>query len=135
MSYRQGSAYGRRQYQPRQDNQQREQRDNDGKVWLNTKSDNPNAPTFTGSGMIAGRMYWISAWEKRTKDGEVFFSLAFKPKDEQVREAPQRPAPQPQRTYAQRREPAPGQYDDAGGNFDPNVPPPGSPDDYGGRPY
>jgi hypothetical protein len=74
--------------------QQREQRDNDGVLFLNTKSKSPKAPTFRGSATIAGRSYWVSAWEREAR-GEPMFSLAFEPKDEDTRRAPERPRQQP----------------------------------------
>lgn len=142
MSYgRNQGSYGNRNYGGQQ-RQQREQRDNDGALFLNDKARGPKDPTFKGRCMVAGRAYWLACWERQDRNGNTMFSLAFTPADEQVQNAPQRPpqqgygqrqggygqgrdpnAPPPQQgSYAQRREYGPPPQD--------NVPPPSGPEDY-----
>jgi hypothetical protein len=58
-----------------------EQRDNSGAVFVNDRKEKDTHPDRTGSAMIDGRMYYISGWLKKTRDGQPFLSLAFKPKD------------------------------------------------------
>ena len=122
MSYYGGQG-GRGGYS--QQRQQREQRDNDGVLFLNNKRTSDKAPTFRGSATIAGRSYWISAWEKQDKNGDPMFSMAFEPKDEGVRQTPERP-PERRGGYGQRREDYQRPPRD-------NVPPPNGPEDYGAR--
>jgi hypothetical protein len=36
---------------------------------------------ISGQINIDGRWYWLSAWQKQDKEGNVFYSAAFKPKE------------------------------------------------------
>lgn len=74
-----------------------EQRDNSGSIFKNDRREKDNHPTHTGTAMIDGREYYISAWVKEGRSGK-FFSLAFKPK-EAAREEPRQ---------GDRRQPPPG---------------------------
>lgn len=74
-----------------------EKRDNSGTLGKNDRKEKEEHPSHTGSALIDGREYWISAWVKESARGK-FFSLAFKPKDA-AKPAP-RPA-EPSRTYAE----------------------------------
>lgn len=160
MSYGQNRSYqqrggGRGNYN--QNRQPRERRDNDGAVFINKDRKGPTHPDFKGQAMVAGRDYWVSLWVKQNKDGDDFFTLSFQPKDEQRREAPQRPPeqqqgygyaqqqpPQQQRSYGQPphqgyQQPDPqapipqrrGVPDMAEYDGPQDVPFPGGPDDYG----
>lgn len=60
-----------------------EQRDNNGALFRNERKERENHPDYTGKAMIEGVEYWVSAWVKETRDGKKYFSMAYKPKDEQ----------------------------------------------------
>jgi hypothetical protein len=60
--------------------------DNSGTLGKNKRKEKENHPSHTGSCIIDGEQYWISAWVKENKEtGEKFFSLAFRAKDESAR--------------------------------------------------
>lgn len=58
-----------------------EQRDNSGALFRNDKKEKVTHPNATGTAMIDGVMYYVSAWTKEGKSGK-FQSLSFKRKDE-----------------------------------------------------
>lgn len=60
-----------------------EHKDNTGSLFANDRREKETHPTHTGQGKIDGVEYWISAWVKEA-NGKRFFSMAFKPKDEQA---------------------------------------------------
>ena len=65
---------------------------NSGMLSRNDRKTQDNHPDFTGVATIDGRDYWISGWTKEGREGSKmqgrrYFSLSFKPKDEQ-RQAP-----------------------------------------------
>lgn len=54
----------------------------------NDRKQQPNHPDYQGQCEINGTQFWISAWIKEGKPGgklagKKFFSLSFKPKDQQ----------------------------------------------------
>ena len=53
-----------------------EQKQNSGSLFKNE-----NHPNATGSALISGVEYWVSAWTKRDKNDKPWQSLSFKPKD------------------------------------------------------
>lgn len=66
--------------------------DNSGALFRNKRRETENHPNHTGQATIGGVAYWINGWIKE-KDGERYFSLAFKPREER-KEAP-RPSREP----------------------------------------
>jgi hypothetical protein len=68
-----------------------------GTLGKNKRREKDSQPEYTGKCEIDGRMYWISAWVKLGQ-GEKFFSLSFKPQDQQTSQEPRRAsAPPPSR--------------------------------------
>lgn len=77
---------------------------NSGLLAKNTRKEKDSHPAYTGSINVDGRDYWISAWVKEGREGtklegQKYFSLSVKPKEEQ----PQRRAPEPRRSEPQRK--------------------------------
>jgi type II secretory pathway component PulJ len=60
-----------------------EQRPNTGSLFKNDKREKDTHPHATGSALIDGVEYWVSAWTKEGKSGK-FQSLAFKRKEEKT---------------------------------------------------
>ncbi len=58
-----------------------EQRELSGILYKNDRKEKDNHPDLTGSIMIKGVAYWLSAWKKDTGKGP-FYSIAAKPKDQ-----------------------------------------------------
>jgi hypothetical protein len=59
------------------------QKDMQGSLFKNDKKTHDNQPNATGSCMIAGVEYYVSAWTKKDKNGNPWQSLAFTVKDKQ----------------------------------------------------
>jgi hypothetical protein len=63
-----------------------------GSLFKNQKREKDTHPNATGSALINGVEYWVSAWTKKDKNGDPWQSLAFKRKDEK----PAKQSPKPQ---------------------------------------
>ena len=73
-----------------------ELRDGQGSLFQNKyKEAGDNRPGLTGTIMIEGREYKISAWKKQGSNGRPwFYSLSIKPADEQTTGSSRRQEPQ-----------------------------------------
>ena len=58
-----------------------ETKDNTGRLFRNDRKEKETHPDYNGSVKIDGHDMWISAWLKEDKNGQKYFSLAFKRKD------------------------------------------------------
>lgn len=78
-----------------------EQRDNSGVLFRNDRKEKDSHPNATGTAMIDGIEYYVSAW---TKDGQKgkFQSLAFKRKDERAQEIRNQPRRDDRDSYGNR---------------------------------
>lgn len=75
-----------------------EQKDLSGSLFKNDRKNTANHPDYTGSVLVDGVDYWLSAWIKDGKKGK-WMSLGLKRKD-----ASDKPAPRPkreERSYAE----------------------------------
>lgn len=52
-----------------------------GSLFKNQKREKDTHPNATGSCLIDGVEYWVSAWTKKDKNGDPWQSLAFKRKE------------------------------------------------------
>ena len=59
-----------------------EQKENSGSLFKNDKKTADNHPNATGSALIGGVEYWVSAWTKKDKNGNPWQSLSFRRKDD-----------------------------------------------------
>lgn len=64
-----------------------EQKDMSGSLFKNTKREKGTHPNATGSVLIDGVDYWVSAWTKNDKNGNPWQSLAFQRKDKKDKPA------------------------------------------------
>lgn len=63
-----------------------EQRELQGSLFKNEKKEKDTHPNMTGSCLIGGVEYWVSAWTKESQKGK-WMSLAFKKKDQNAKPA------------------------------------------------
>lgn len=57
-----------------------QQKENSGSLFKNEKREKDTHPHMTGTALIDGKEYWVSAWTKEGTKGR-WQSLAFKPKE------------------------------------------------------
>lgn len=67
-----------------------ELRDMSGSLFRNDRKSNDKSPDYQGTVMINGVEMWINGWLKEGNNGK-FFSLAFKPKEQQAKPQEQKP--------------------------------------------
>ena len=60
-----------------------QQKDNSGSLFKNERREKDTHPHATGTALIDGVEYWVSAWTKEGKKGK-FQSLSFKRKEERA---------------------------------------------------
>ena len=65
-----------------------EQKDNSGSLFKNDKRTSEKHPHATGSAMVGGVEFWVSAWTKTRDNGDKWVSLAFTPKEKTASEKP-----------------------------------------------
>jgi len=65
-----------------------EQKDMSGSLFKNQKREKDTHPNATGTAMIDGVEYWVSAWTKYDKNENAWQSLAFKRKEPKEDVAP-----------------------------------------------
>jgi len=56
-------------------------KDNTGSVFANDRKSEDTHPDRTGTAKIGGVEYWVSGWLHKTKKGQPYLSLSFKPKN------------------------------------------------------
>lgn len=63
-----------------------------GSLFKNDRKNTENHPDYTGTIVVNGQEYWLSAWLKDRPSGGKYMSLGLKPKDApaQTRQAPTR---------------------------------------------
>jgi hypothetical protein len=61
-----------------------EQKENSGSIFKNQKKEKDTHPNMTGSALIGGVEYWVSAWTKDGNKGK-WQSLSFTPKESRIK--------------------------------------------------
>jgi hypothetical protein len=56
-------------------------KENSGSLFKNEKREKDTHPNMTGTALIDGKEYWVSAWTKEGEKGR-WQSLSFKPKEQ-----------------------------------------------------
>jgi hypothetical protein len=57
-------------------------KENTGSVFVNERKSEDTHPDRSGSALINGVEMWVNGWLRKTKDGEPYLYLTFKPKEE-----------------------------------------------------
>lgn len=52
-----------------------ELKDDNGNLFVNKKKKSENSPDWSGKMRLNGQEFYLSAWEKKTKSGDVFYSV------------------------------------------------------------
>ena len=71
-----------------------------GSLFKNDRKNTENHPDYTGSIVVNGQEFWLSAWLKDRPSGGKYMSLALKEKDAPA-QARQAPASKPAMSYAE----------------------------------
>jgi len=58
-----------------------ELKDNTGSMFANDRKTEDTHPDRTGTAKIDGVEYWVNGWLRKTKKGQPYLSLSFKPKN------------------------------------------------------
>ena len=75
-----------------------EQKDYTGSLFKNTDKQSDKHPDYSGSCLIDGTEYWMSAWLKESESGRRWMSFSFKPKEQKAKDT---------RTHAEMKRGAP----------------------------
>lgn len=54
-----------------------ELKDDRGNLFINKKKKNQDSPDWSGKIKLNGQEFYLSAWEKKTKAGDTFFSVSL----------------------------------------------------------
>lgn len=54
-----------------------ELKDDRGNLFINKKKKNQDSPDWSGKMKLNGQEFYLSAWEKKTKAGDTFFSVSL----------------------------------------------------------
>lgn len=65
-----------------------EHKDGSGSLFKNDDKQQETHADYKGQCKINGVEMWVNAWKKETKNGEVYLSLSFKPKNQQPTNTP-----------------------------------------------
>lgn len=58
------------------------QKNNSGSLFANDRKEKETHPDLTGSIVVDGVEYWISAWKKTSQGGKKYLSVSVNPKNE-----------------------------------------------------
>lgn len=72
-----------------------QQKDGEGVLYVNAEKRSERSPDYSGSVTIGGQQFWLSAWNKETRDGRRYISVAAKPKLAQEHQGAPRNPPDP----------------------------------------
>lgn len=64
-----------------------ELRENSGSAFKNRRKENEKHADFTGDAKVGGKVYWVNIWQKTDKNGNPWFSISFREKQEAFAEA------------------------------------------------
>lgn len=61
-----------------------ERKEGNGALFKNSKKQSETHADWQGDILINGQLYWLNAWEKKTKENVPYFSVSVKPKTGQA---------------------------------------------------
>ncbi len=62
--------------------------ENSGALFKNKRKEKETHPDYTGRVNVRGTDFWLSAWIKKSKAGEVYMSLALNPVEQKSDDVP-----------------------------------------------